>query len=89
MVPTTSIVLPVFVRPAPATIWPAPLNCTKVRLVVPNVIVPSVVSTQPLSLFVVPSSTNAKAPLVISVPGVLSKSLARVQAPAATTYIPF
>ena len=33
----TSIVLPVLVRPLPATIWPAPLNWTKVMAVVPSV----------------------------------------------------
>ena len=50
-----------------------------VRAVVPRVIVPSVVRTQPESAFDVPSSTKVNAPEVTSVPGVLSKSEARVR----------
>ena len=44
-VPTTSIVLPVLVKPAPAEICPAPENCSKVILVVQSVGVPFVVRT--------------------------------------------
>ena len=36
-------VLPLFVRPSPATIWPRPVNCVKTSSVVPMVTAPSVV----------------------------------------------
>ena len=79
-VPTTSIVLPVFVKPAPAEIWPAPENCSKVILVVPSVGVPFVVRTKPLSAFAVPSSTKVNAPPVSSEAASASGVLVRTNA---------
>ena len=39
------IVLPVFVKPVPALIWPAPENCENVKSVEPKVGVPLCVAT--------------------------------------------
>ena len=79
----TLIVLPVCERPEPAVILPAPVNCVNTNAVVPNVILPSVVNANPLSAFVVPSSTKVNAPEVTSV--LSSKSVALVGAPDALT----
>ena len=50
-------------KPLPAVIWPAPLNCVKVKLFVPTTSDPlSDVQTNPLSPFAVPSWTNIKIP---------------------------
>ena len=76
-------VLPLFVKAEPAVISPAPLNCVNDNEVVPKVIAPSVVNTNPASAFVVPSSTNTYAPLATS--AFASKSTARVGAPEALT----
>ena len=63
---STSIVFPDLVKPEPAVINPAPLNCVYSKLVVPTVIEPSVDKTHPVSPLIVPSSTNVKAPAVTS-----------------------
>ena len=80
---TTSIWLPFFVKPAPAVIEPAPLNWLKKSPVVPTVMLPSVVRTQPLSALTDPSSTNVKRPEVTS--ALTSASTALDQAEASTT----
>ena len=86
--PTAFSVLPDFVKPVPAVIWPEPENCVKVRSVVPTVISSLVVNVKPLSPFTVPSSTKKKAPAVTSESA--SKSAALVGAPEAlTVYTPF
>ena len=59
---STANVLPVFDKPLPAVICPAPENCENVKL--PLVASPTVVpevTVKPLSPLTVPSSTNVKA----------------------------
>ena len=63
---STSKVLFVFDKAAPAVICPAPENCATVIAVDPNVGVPSCVNTYPLSALIVPFSTKVNAPPVIS-----------------------
>ena len=73
------IVFPDLSNPVPAVIWPAPENWENVNEVVPTVMLPSVVRTNPESAFVSPSSIKVKAPLVTSV--LLSKSFDLLQSP--------
>ena len=82
-VPTTFKVVPVLVIPVPAITLPAPENCVNAIAVEPGVIEPFVVTTNPLSELVVPSSTNTNAPAETS--AALSKSVALVGAPLAFT----
>src|SRR5215475_827316 len=78
----TSNVLPVSVRPPPATYVPAPENCTQVRLVVPTVIGAFVVITHAVSALVVPSDTKQAA---FKRSPAAAASLERAHAPAAAT----
>ena len=60
--PTTSMVFPVLVIPAPAVIWPAPENCANTRSSVPTTSDPaSLVHTKPLPSSV-PASMKVKTP---------------------------
>ena len=59
---STLIVSPVLAIPSPAVIWPAPLNCVNTNAVVPTLIVPLFVKTNPLSPLVVPSSIKVNEP---------------------------
>ena len=71
------IVFPDLSNPVPAVICPAPENWEKAILVVPIIIEPSVVKTNPESALLFPSSINVNAPLVTSAS--LSKSLVLIQ----------
>ena len=71
-------VFPDLLIPSPDIIWPAPENWVKLIEVVPKEIVSVFVHTNPKLAWIVPFSTNVKAPL-ISV--LLSKSLVLVQLP--------
>ena len=62
----TANVVPANVKPPPAVYVPAPENCENTSAVVHNVIASSVVSTQPVFPFVVPSDTNVNIPAVTS-----------------------
>ena len=77
----TSRVSPVFDKPSPATIEPAPENCVKLIAVDPIVTGAFVVQTKPASALVVPSSMNVKPP-GISLAGEPSKSPALVSTKA-------
>ena len=79
----TSSVFPLLLNAFPAIIDPAPENWLNVNAVVPNVILPLLVNTNPALAFVVPFSTKVKAPPVTSV--FASKSVALVGAPLAFT----
>ena len=72
---STSNWLPLFDKPSPAVIWPAPENCVNVNASVPTVA--PVVTVNPLSAFA-PSSTNVKAFLTSAS---IAKSADRSQVP--------
>ena len=69
-------VFPVFPRPPPAVILPAPENCVNPKPVVPIVAEPVTLdNTYPPSALTVPSSTKQKTPPVISADESLSIAL--------------
>ena len=76
---STFNVFAVLDKPSPAVIWPAPENCVNVN---ESPTVSPEVTVNPLSAFVVPSSTNVKA-FLTSAPS--AKSSARVGLPLAFT----
>ena len=76
-------VLPLLSNPFPGVICPAPLNWTNSILSVPTLTEPLLVTTKPLSPFVVPCSTKVNAPP--DIPEEALKSLALVQLPEAHT----
>ena len=76
---STLNVFAVLDKPSPAVIWPAPENCVNVN---ESPTVSPEVTVNPLSAFVVPSSTNVKA-FLTSAPS--AKSSARVGLPLAFT----
>ena len=86
-VPTLNA-LPLCDKPAPAVNEPPAENCTNTMASVPTVVI-AAVCVQPVSAFAVPNETNTAAEFTSSSGAVWSKSVARVQAPAATTYTPF
>src|SRR5210317_222711 len=79
----TSSVSPFLLKPFPAIKVPEAENNVKFNPVVPTVIVPSVVSTKPVSELTEPCSTNVNIPEVTSASA--SASVALVQKDDATT----